>query len=98
MRCERRVEVKRYREGLEDVEVVADAPAAFTWRGRRYRVEQVLGHWYEDEAWWRRAGGVPERIERTDLWRLEAGDGTPSRGVYEVVRRGSTWRLDRIWD
>ncbi len=89
---------KRYRERLEDVEVVAEAPAAFTWRGQRYRVLQVLGHWYEDETWWRRADGMPDRIERTDLWRVEARNGTPTRGIYEVVRRGDTWRLDRIWD
>jgi hypothetical protein len=89
---------KRYREQLDDVEVVADAPAAFTWRGQRYRVVQVIGHWYEDEPWWRRTDGMPDRVERTDLWRVEARNGVPTRGVYEIVRRGEAWRLDRIWD
>jgi hypothetical protein len=89
---------KRYRERIEEVEVASDAPAAFRWRGQRYQVLSVLGHWHEDEGWWRRADGVPERIERTDLWRVEARNGVPVRGVYELVRKGDAWRLDRIWD
>jgi hypothetical protein len=89
---------KRYRECIDEVEVAADAPAAFRWRGQHYQVLSVLGHWHEDEGWWRRADGVPERIERTDLWRVEARRGAPTRGVYELVRRGDAWRLDRIWD
>ena len=97
----------------------SSAPARFRWRGRRYQVTSVLGHWYEDAGWWRRTDGVPERIERTDLWRVEAGDrrasgpgfGNGARngvgygarngagyGVYELVRRGDVWRLDRVWD
>lgn len=93
---------KRYREPLADVEVVEEAgrirPQAFAWRGERYRVLAVLGHWYEDEGWWGRADGVPQRIERTDLWRVEARNGRPERGVYELVHRSGQWRLDRIWD
>ena len=96
---------KRYREPI-DAELAASEgaaapdvpPAAFTWRGERYRVVTVLGHWYEDEGWWRQGDGVPRRIERTDLWRVEARNGAPARGVYELVRRGQAWRLDRIWD
>ena len=100
---------KRYREGIEDVELAAEAPAAFRWRGRRYRVAAVLGHWHEEPGWWRRADGLPTRIERADLWRVEAAsvDGAASAtsagpgarpGVYELVCRGGCWRLDRVWD
>jgi hypothetical protein len=99
---------KRYREQLEEVQVAERGPVTFRWRGRRYRVESVLGHWYEDESWWRRADGVPEHIQRTDLWRVEAGRcgegrsgaevARSGRGVYELVRRGEQWRLDRVWD
>ncbi len=93
---------KRYRETLDAVEVVDRrgrvCPVAFEWRGQRYRVESVLGHWHEDEGWWQRADGVPQRLERTDLWRVEARNGTPGRGVYELVHRGQQWRLDRVWD
>ena len=90
---------KRYREAV-DVQTVPDVvgpapPVAFTWRGGTYRVLSVLGHWREDATWW--AGGgidVPQR----DLWRVEAQNGSPARGVYELVAEGGAWRLDRIWD
>ena len=92
---------KRYREQLEDVELAPDGvtPAGFRWRGRRYRVERVLGHWREDPGWWRRPDGEPIRIEQADLWRVEAHNGVPGHGVYELVRRGGAgWRLERVWD
>lgn len=104
---------KRYRETIEDVEVAvagegppersgltasATPPHAFRWRGRRYTVTQVLGHWREDEGWWRGADGEPLRIEQTDLWRVSARNGEPAAGVYEIARRGDEWRLDRVWD
>jgi hypothetical protein len=100
---------KRYREQLEEVECDGDRPQAFAWRGQRYQVVQVLGHWREDPGWWRRANGGPVRIEQSDLWRVEArhraGPGgrksngaSAGRGVYELVCHGGAWRLDRIWD
>jgi hypothetical protein len=103
---------KRYREVLEQVRTgaagaptagpsgaVDDAPVGFDWRGRHYRVLQVLGHWREDAGWWRRPDGQPIRIEQTDLWRVEARNGVPaSRGVYELVHRDGQWTLDRVWD
>ena len=76
----------------------AMAPVSFRWRGQRYQVVGILGHWHEDEGWWRRGDGLPQRIERTDLWRVEARNGAPVTGVYELVRRGEQWRLDRVWD
>lgn len=80
----------------------ADEPLAFAWRGRHYEVTRILGHWREEEGWWRRPDGEPIRIEQSDLWRVEAARGTgtsaDARGVYELARRGSTWRLDRVWD
>ena len=94
---------KRYREDLEEVEV-EDAPdgvrpTAFRWRGHRYLVTSVLGHWREDPGWWRRPSGEPIRIEQRDLWRVEAQNGLPMPGVYELVRRGEDdWCLDRVWD
>ncbi|MBW3576484.1 MAG: nucleotidyltransferase [Actinobacteria bacterium] len=94
---------KRYREALDAVELDTDhgqpAPRRFRWRGQGYEVVQVLGHWREDPGWWRRSDGRAIRIEQADLWRVEARNGTPgSRGVYELVRRGGSWHLDRIWD
>lgn len=80
----------------------ADEPLAFAWRGRHYDVTRILGHWREEEGWWRRPDGEPIRIEQSDLWRVEAvrggGMARDQRGVYELSRRGVTWRLDRVWD
>lgn len=93
---------KRYRETLDEVRLTEDVPrqqpCEFAWRGQRYRVLKVLGHWREDPGWWRRPDGQPIRIEQTDMWRVEAVNGKPHTGVYELVRRGDEWRLDRVWD
>jgi uncharacterized protein DUF6504 len=89
---------KRYRETLLDVEVEGHDPRAFRWRGQRYQVVRVLGHWREDPGWWRRADGRAIRIQQSDLWRVEARNGTPTTGVYELVRRADGWHLDRVWD
>jgi hypothetical protein len=71
------------------------APVAFRWRGRRYRVLTVLGHWREDAGYWTGGGmAIPQR----DLWRLEARNGAAGSGVYEVVCEDGGWRLNRVWD
>lgn len=79
-------------------------PRAFRWRGTRYAITAVLGHWREDAGWWSGAGlAVPQR----DLWRVEArhshgghrdGDPAGHDGVYELVCEPGGWRLDRVWD
>lgn len=89
---------KRYRDELDLVRVEEGRPAGFHWRGRTYEVERVLGHWHEDAGWWRPVEGAPRRLERTDLWRVEARNGTPERGIYELTLRSGRWRLDRVWD
>ncbi len=96
---------KRYREDLDEVRVAAEPagsydrpPEGFTWRGKDYRVLQVLGHWREDAGWWRGSDGTSVQIEQSDLWRVEARNGLPTRGVYELVRRGDAWRLEKVWD
>lgn len=93
---------KRYREVLDEVETNEEdtpAPASFRWRGRRYRVVRVIGHWREDPGWWRRPDGEPVRIVQSDLWRVEARNGSlSSQGIYELVHRDDEWRLDKVWD
>ena len=90
---------KRYREPVEILlsseSVVEGAPAAFRWRGSTYRVLSVLGHWREDAAYWS-GGGV--EIPQRDLWRVEARNGLPTSGVYELVHDSGAWLLDRVWD
>ncbi len=95
---------KRYREPVEVTVVdlpqggpsaLPAVPTAFRWRGSAYRVLSVLGHWREDAGYWS-GGGI--EVPQRDLWRVEARNGSPARGVYELVAEGGTWRLDRVWD
>ena len=49
---------KRYEE---DIEVTPDpsdrhSPLAFSWRGRRYEIDQRLSSWLEGGEWWQAAG------------------------------------------
>lgn len=86
---------KRVREAIEVTTDAEAVPRGFSWRGARYRVLEVLGHWREDAGYW--TGGGLE-IPQRDLWRVEARNGVPHSGVYELVREGEAWRLDRVWD
>lgn len=47
-------------------------PTAFRWRGNRYVVHEVLGHWRERRAWWGGQG-----------WG-EPGTGPPRSAVGEI--------------
>ncbi len=72
-------------------EAPADEPEAFLWRGRVYRVREVLGHWHERRSWWKEhaaravhgdsgegageAGGVAAPGADREMWRVEASAG-----------------------
>lgn len=86
---------KRYRDVIAVDEAPNGGPQSFQWRGGRYRVNAVMGHWREDASWWQASGlEVPQR----DLWRVEARNGTPRVGVYDLVHDRDGWRLHRVWD
>lgn len=89
------------------------APAGFRWRGRSYRVLDVLACWNEAGSWWSRlgagaggasaaagAGGV-QPLER-QVWRVVADGRYPpaASGVYDLVHEPSSrrWWLARVWD
>jgi len=76
----------------EDVVLVerdAGMPAAFTWRGRRYEVRDVIGRWLIEGRWW------DEGRDR-EYWRVEARGGV----VIDLYldRRQGGWHLERLWD
>ena len=50
---------KRYDEAIEVIpDPVAQVPLAFSWRGRRYEVDQQLSSWREGGEWWAGTGGA----------------------------------------
>ena len=38
------------------------APEQFLWRGRLYRVTEVVDHWQERHAWWRSSEGALAQV------------------------------------
>lgn len=52
---------KRYDEPIEVTPdpIDADAPIAFSWRGRRFDIDQRLASWREAGRWWER-GSSPQ--------------------------------------
>lgn len=82
-----------------------EPPESFFWRGRRYRIDAVLGHWYERTPWWRHGleatAGSDGLILQEEIWRVEAaairGSQPAAAGVFDLAR-GCRWRLIRIAD
>lgn len=79
---------KRYDEQVM-VERDAGMPMAFSWRGRRYQVADVIGRWRIEGRWW-------EEARDREYWRVEARGGA----VYDLYldRQGGRWHLERLWD
>ncbi len=73
---------KRYDEAIEVVpDPVARVPLAFSWRGRRYEVDQQLSSWLEGAEWW-----APRTAEAvTSNGRV--GKGARDRQCFRVLAR-----------
>jgi hypothetical protein len=89
---------RRY-DDTADVEQCDGAPTAFTWRGRRYFVAHVLGHWWETGAWWHRLDEGVDDDER-EIWRVEATTRGRASVVVELAFAWSrgTWSLVAVLD
>lgn len=102
---------KRYDEAIEVTPDPAQggAPLAFSWRGRRYDVDQRLETWREAGEWWNGSAAKEReyfRVLARPAGSLASGDldadgfMTQVGAVYDVYRdrlRGA-WRLARVWD
>lgn len=64
-------------------------PAAFIWRKRLYRVEEVVGWWREPAEWWR------DKAMRLFI-RVIAKN--KSAGTYELCRLNEQWFLHKVLD
>jgi Family of unknown function (DUF6504) len=105
---------KRYDEAIEVTPDPAQggAPLFFSWRGRRYEVDQWLMSWREAGEWWQQpsSNGVREqeffRVVARPSGTFATGeldaDGfmRHAGGVYDVYldRVRHEWRLARVWD
>jgi hypothetical protein len=61
----------------------------FIWRKRLYRVEEVIGWWWEPGEWW---DGKAARFF------VRAIATNSSTGTYELYRLGKEWFLHRVLD
>ena len=75
----------------EEVQVERDGgmPSGFEWRGRRYRVVDVIGRWRIEGRWW-------EDGRDREYWRVEARGGA----VWDLYhdRLADRWHMERLWD
>ena len=83
-----------------------EGPEQFLWRGRLWKVRQVVAHWVETGPWWTSptaravtgsddGEGLPaatspaatppaDLTAERELWRVEAGAGAGSGGVFDL--------------
>ena len=91
--------MRRFADPIQVLAGSDDAPQVFRWRGRRYVVVEVLGHWLEVAPWWRTpaATAAPVRERQRQVWRVEA-----SGGVFDLSRDAGrdpiSWVLVRAID
>jgi hypothetical protein len=102
---------KRYDETIDVTADPADpnAPASFSWRGRRYDIDERLSNWREGGEWW--DGGRAREREYHRVLARPAGvfatgeidaDGflVTCSAVYDLYRDRlhGGWHLARLWD
>lgn len=80
---------RRYDQPIVCTTNAAGRPVAFSFRGRRYRIVEVVDSWLEVGEWWE---GEPE----TEWLRIVTHD----RGTFEIYSPTPEpgWRLWRILD
>jgi hypothetical protein len=102
---------KRYDESIEVTPDPIDpgAPFTFSWRGRRYEIDERLSSWREAGEWWNGAQAREREYHRvlarpagaTASGELDA-DGflVSCSAVYDIYRDrlNDTWRMARLWD
>lgn len=86
------------------------APDQFLWRGRLWKVREVVAHWVETGSWWAGAAQGAAGSSALDssalaaereVWRVEASPGrAQGSGVFELCFDWAVggWRLLRAVD
>jgi hypothetical protein len=73
-----------------------EGPEQFVWRGRLWRVCDVVGHWVETGAWWRSAeavavGGAVGGAEETPV---VGGSGQTAVAAPDLLAEREVWRVE----
>lgn len=99
--------MRHYDDPVEVRRGATEGPDQFLWRGRLWKVQEVIAHWVETAPWWQSSSvravigsddGESDRsgsdllVER-ELWRVEAGRGRDSHGIFDL---SFTW-TDGRW-
>jgi hypothetical protein len=80
-----------------------EGPAQFLWRGRLWKVFDVVAQWVETTPWWQ-AEAPRDLLAEREVWRVEAAPGRVARegsgGVFDLAFDWSqgTWTLARCLD
>ncbi|NLY54571.1 MAG: hypothetical protein GX060_08190 [Firmicutes bacterium] len=83
---------KRYQEPIELKLSGNRKPEAFVWRGRNYKIKDVIRHWTVNGDWWQKESRRLHAIVTAKRW-SEYGQ---YEIVYEAKRR--QWYLYRVYD
>lgn len=85
-----------------------EGPEQFLWRGRLWKVYDVVGHWIETGPWWQSPEearvSVHDLVADREVWRVEAARGRAAtgagRGVFDLVFDWAEggWLLTRCAD
>jgi hypothetical protein len=83
--------MRQYDDPVEVRRGEAEDPDQFLWRGRLWKVRAVVAHWVETGAWWQGPGATSggrgaasDLVAERELWRVEAGRGTDTYGVFDL--------------
>jgi hypothetical protein len=87
--------MRQYDDPVEVRRGEAEDPDQFLWRGRLWKVRAVVAHWVETGPWWQvraddgasdgaAGGSLADLVAERELWRVEAGRGSDTSGVFDL--------------
>ncbi|RYP83355.1 hypothetical protein EKO23_19500 [Nocardioides guangzhouensis] len=69
-----------------------EAPEQFLWRGRLWKVRDVLAHWVETGPWWQSSG--VRAVVGTDDAFAEEPSVAPSPVGHDLLAEREMWRVE----
>ena len=91
--------MRQYDDPVEVRRGEAEGPDQFLWRGRLWKVRAVVAQWVETGPWWQgghaddrasgsttvsTGGSLADLVAERELWRVEAGRGAETYGVFDL--------------